>query len=79
METAKEVKKVMVPIDNPKDSSGRFWLIFKYGEADKDPWKWPKVVEYQDRKYMWRSWNSDNYTINYMEIRDWELAKVVKK
>jgi hypothetical protein len=79
MKTATEVPNVLIPIDNPTDSTGRQWLIFKYGEADKDPWKWPKVVEYQGQKYRWMSWNSDNYSVNYKQVSDNELAKVVKK
>ena len=76
---ATEVKNVMVPMHNPTDESGRKWLVFQFGESDKDPWKWPKVVQYQDRKYMWRSWNSDNHTVNYLAITESELATIVRK
>jgi len=79
MTNAKEVKDVMVPINNPKDDNGKLWLVFKYGEADKDPWKWPKVIEYQDRLYVWKSWNSDSYNVNYKEIKRNEMATVYKK
>jgi hypothetical protein len=79
MESATEVKDVFVPIDNPTDQNGRNWLVFKYGEADKDPWKWPKVIKYQDRFYMWMSWNSDNFHVNYNEISENDLATIVRK
>jgi len=79
MNTATEVKDVLVPINNPTDQSGRRWLVFKYGEEDKDPWKWPKVLKYQDRFYVWMSWNSDNYNVNYKEIGENELATIGRK
>ena len=79
MTVATEVKDVLVPIDNPKDSTGRKWLIFKYGDSDKDPWKWPKVIKYQDRLYVWMSWNSDDFRVNYKEINENELATIVRK
>jgi hypothetical protein len=79
MEKAIEVKDVLVPIDNPKDSRGHLWLIFKYGESDKDPWKWPKVLKYQDKLYHWISWNSDNNSVNYKSISAKELATIVRK
>ena len=79
MNAATEVKDVLIPIDNPADDIGKLWLIFRYGEADKDPWKWPKVIKYQDRLYVWMSWNSDNYRINYKEIKESDLATIVRK
>lgn len=79
MNAATEVKDVLIPIDNPADDIGKLWLIFTYGEADKDPWKWPKVIKYQDRLYVWMSWNSDNYRINYKEIKESDLATIVRK
>lgn len=71
---ATEVKNVYMPWSNPKDSSGVSWLTFKYGEADKDPWKWPKVLDYQGKFYMWMSWNSDDHNINYKSIPVSQLA-----
>jgi hypothetical protein len=79
IEQATEVKNVLIPIFNPTDDNGRKWLTFKYGEADKDPWKWPKVIKYQDKLYVWMSWNSDDYRVNYKEIKESELATIVKR
>ena len=79
IEQATEVKDVMVPINNPVDDSGKSWLIFKYTDQDKDPWKWPRVIKYQDRLYVWMSWNSDDFRVNYKEINENELATIVRK
>lgn len=80
MSVATEVKDVLVPIRHIEDASGgRSWLIFRYGESDKDPWKWPRVIKYQDRLYIWMSWNSDDYRVNYKEINENELATIVRK
>jgi len=79
MESATEVKDVFVPINDPTDSNGVRWLVFTYGESDKDPWKWPKVLKYQSRLYYWMSWNSDNFHVNYKEISENDLATIVRK
>ena len=74
METATEVKDVLVPIN---ESNG--WLIFRYGSDDKDPCKWPKVLKYRDRYYKWMSWNSDSYHVNYKQINQNDLATIIRK
>jgi len=79
MDTATEVKNVYVPIDNPTDDSGKRWLIFRYGEEDKNPWQWPKVMTFGGRLYKWMSWNSDTYRVNYKEISETEVATVYRR
>lgn len=77
---ATPVNDVYVPLycERAKGHDRR-WLVFKYGEADKNPWNWPKVMKYQDRLYVWMSWDSDKFHVNYKEITESELATVVKK
>jgi hypothetical protein len=74
MDTATEVKNVLIPIASPDG-----WLVFKYSIDDKEPWKWPKVLKYQKKFYNWMSWNSDSFTVNYKEISENLLATIVKK
>jgi hypothetical protein len=78
-EIAKPVNNLLVPSYETTDDANRTWLIFKYDENDKDPWKWPKVLKYRNRFFYWMSWNSDNHTINYKEIDESEIASIVKK
>ena len=72
------------PIENAYDGcvvqsqDGARWLIFRYNDEDKDPWKWAKFFECDGRVYRWMSWNSDNNTINYKECRREEIAKPVR-
>jgi len=79
MTVATPVENVMIPLDNPTDSNGVRWLIFRYTSDDKDPWKWARVIKFQDRLYAWMSWNSDNYRVNYKEISESQLATIVRK
>lgn len=74
------VKEVMVPQGIIKDYSGVNWLVFKYSPDDKkQPWKWPKVLRCDGVFYKWMSYNSDSYTVNYMECKEKDLAWVVKQ
>ena len=78
------VKDAMVPIGIIKDYDGVNWLQFKYSpDAKKQPWKWPKVLRCDGKSdgklYKWMSYNSDNYTVNYRECQEKDLAWVVKK
>jgi len=73
MESATEVKNVFIPI-----CSIDGWLIFKYTEEDKVPYKWPKVLKYQNKLYAWMSWNSDNMNVNYKQISQNDLATKAK-
>lgn len=63
MKTATAIPKAMVPLYE-RDN----WLVFKYSDDDKvQPWRWPKAIAYDDRTYVWTSWNSDSMHINYKE------------
>jgi len=62
-----------------KAYDGTNWLIFHYTDADKDPWKWPKIMTCDGRFYRWMSWDSDKNTINYKECRQSEIAYAYKK
>ena len=69
----KEVKNAYVP-NYVKDFDGVSWMQFSYSDADKDPWKWTKLLECNGKYYKWMSFNSDNNTINYKEIPKSQIA-----
>jgi hypothetical protein len=73
------VKDVMVPQGIIKDCNNVNWLQFQYHEDGKQPWKWPKVLRCDGKLYKWMSYNSDNFTVNYRQCEEKELAWVVKK
>ena len=74
MTTATPIQNAMIPNKVSTDSNGYDWLQFKYTDDDKDPWRWPKAVTYKNKTFMWMSWNSDRFTVNYKEINPNELA-----
>jgi hypothetical protein len=55
------------------------WLVFHYTDEDKDPWKWPKVMECGVRYFRWMSWDSDRRVVNYKECKPSEIAYAYKK
>ena len=62
-----------------KDYDGTFWLVLHYTDEDKDPWKFPKILECNKLFYRWMSWDSDKHTINYKECKANEIAYAYKK
>jgi len=79
----KVVKDAMIPFSHNVHTeslcTNGLWLMFKYSDSDKDPWKWPKVITYKNKYFQWMSYNSDGYYINYKEISKDELAMPFKK
>jgi hypothetical protein len=75
---ATPIKNVFVPDYTSVDNNNKEWLIFSYSENDK-PWKWPKVLKYNNKFFYWMSWNSDNNKVNYKEIDEKEIAIPVKR
>ena len=80
MKIATPVQNALVPLRVFTDSNGRDWLIFSYSDDDRvKPYRWPKVLKYDNKLFMWMSWNSDNNIINYKESVEKEIAFVQNK
>ena len=59
---------------------GITWLRFSYSLDDKvAPYRWPKLLTFQNRYFKWMSYNSDSCTINYKEVNVDDLAKTTTK
>jgi hypothetical protein len=73
---AKPVENAYVPW-SVLPFEGFLWMRFQYSHDGLEPWKWPKVMEYDGKKYEWMSFDSDHMYINYKELKT-EPARGVK-
>ena len=76
MNEAEVIKKVMVPNVVVTDNNGFDWLEFSYLPEER-AWKFPKVLKFNGKFFIWKSYNSDRLTVNYKEGSENDFATVV--
>jgi hypothetical protein len=66
MNTALEIPNAFI-VDAEYVMDGRKWLYFRNGGTFAEYKAMPNALSYNGKSYLKRGWNSDNFTVAYVE------------